>query len=120
MLKVAPATDMRLHLNINLPRPTLLKAYRIAKWIAIVLIAVSMAEFLAADVAMSVAGDLMVYVEIIVAGWLFWLTARLWPGAAVAFGNLVWGGSSTRSPESRPEVREAESETESQTADRIS
>ena len=71
-------------------RPAVLKMYRITKWVAIIIIAASMAEFLAADIAMSVAGDILLYIEIIVAGWLFWLTARLWPGAAVAFGNVLW------------------------------
>ena len=99
-------------MKITLARPTLLKAYRIAKWVAIVLVAVSMAEFLAADVAMSVAGDLMLYVEIIIGGWLFWLTARLWPGAAVAFGNLIWGGSPTRLAEIQEVAPGPESEAE--------
>jgi len=53
--------------------------YRALKWTAIALIALSMAEFLAFEVAMLVAADVAFYMELVVAGWLMSALAFVHP-----------------------------------------
>lgn len=53
--------------------------YRGLKWAVIALIALSMAEFLAFEVAMLVAADVAFYMEMVVAGWLMSTLAFLHP-----------------------------------------
>ncbi|MEA3040256.1 MAG: hypothetical protein QOE79_2769 [Sphingomonadales bacterium] len=60
-------------------------AYRALKWLAILAIALTLAEFLAMDLAMVVAADAVFYLEMIVAGWALSTLALLNP----AIGNKV-------------------------------
>lgn len=55
---------------------------RALKWVAIALIALSLAEFLAFEVALAVAADVAFYMEIVVAGWFM---------SALAFVNPAIG-----------------------------
>ena len=50
----------------------------------IVAIAISMAEFVAIDLGMVLAADIMLYVEIVLGTWALALAARLMPGLSLA------------------------------------
>jgi membrane protein implicated in regulation of membrane protease activity len=79
------------------PRQQLRKYYRVLKWVVIALIAASMAEFLALDMAMLVATDLVFYFELLVAGWAMAAFAFLNPALGYRFimlGSRVFGGTS--------------------------
>ena len=53
--------------------------YRALKWVAVLAIALTMVEFLAMDLAMVVATDVVFYLEMIVAGWAISTLAVLNP-----------------------------------------
>ena len=75
-------------------RQQLRKYYRVLKWAVIALIAASMAEFLALDMAMLVATDLIFYFELLVAGWAMAALAFLNPALGyrlIMIGSRVFG-----------------------------
>jgi len=73
--------------------------YRGLKWAAIALIALSMAEFLAFEVAMLVAADVAFYMEMVVAGWLMSTLAFLHP--AIGYRLTMLGSRMFHEPAKR-------------------
>jgi hypothetical protein len=78
------------HHEVEPPRRSLRvrKPYRVLKWVVIALIAASMAEFLALDMAMLVATDLVFYFELLVVGWAMTALAFLNPAFGYRFITL--------------------------------
>jgi hypothetical protein len=71
-------------------------AYRALKWVAILAIALTLAEFLAMDLAMVVAADAVFYLEMIVAGWALSTLALLNPAIGhklILLGSHLFGNA---------------------------
>ncbi|MCA1653926.1 MAG: hypothetical protein ABR588_01340 [Sphingomicrobium sp.] len=65
------------------------KAYRSLKWLAILIVAMSFAEFVAADMAFALAGDAVFYFELVLAGWAISAIAYLSPAIASQIYRLA-------------------------------
>jgi len=71
-------------------------SYKRLKWVFIALIALSMAEFLAFDMAMIVAADAVFYLELLVAGWAMSALALLNP--AIGYKMILIGSRIFQAP----------------------
>jgi hypothetical protein len=79
-----------------LGRQRLRKPYRVLKWVVIALIAMSLAEFLAFEMALVVASDIVLYLELLAAGWAMTALALLNPALGYRFitiGSRIFGGA---------------------------
>lgn len=61
------------------------KAWPKVRWLILIAIAISMAEFVAIDVGLMFAADILLYVELIVGAWALAVVGRLMPGLSTIF-----------------------------------
>ncbi|MEA3061236.1 MAG: hypothetical protein QOJ94_1017 [Sphingomonadales bacterium] len=88
-----PPSDPKL--DSTTPRP-LGGAYRALKWVAVLAIALTLAEFLAMDLAIVIAADAVFYLEMIVAGWAISTLALLNPAIGhrvILLGSHLFGNA---------------------------